>query len=121
MKTVPSMPPLIEGFPIPKLTKIVGKPNCAAILKIDEELKKNAASVRGNHGHLRLLMTPAECTQVSYAPFTRPAIPVLSPITPVGGTKRNVKRAEYRLSSAGTDQVGNQRDATARRGSFLVE
>ena len=100
MKTVPSTPTLIEGFPIPKLTKVVGKPNYSAILKIDEELKKNAASVRttlggGNHGHLGLLMTPAEYTQISHAPFVRPAIPALSLIIPVGGTDRNVKRAEY--------------------------
>ena len=75
-------------FEYPALTKITGQPDYPTLKRIKDELKANAASVPsdlggGNHGHLGIVLTPQEYTQVSEAhPYIRPIHPGSLTIAP---------------------------------------
>ena len=67
-------------FEFPTLTKIHGEPNYESLKTIKNELSSNATSVTsdlggGAHGHLGLLLTPAEYAVVSPVPYVRPGHP----------------------------------------------
>ena len=60
------------------LTPICGEPNADSLLQLRNELKAKAISVTSNlgggaHGHLGLILTPAQYGLLSNAPFVRPA------------------------------------------------
>ena len=67
-------------FEFPSLTRIHGKPTYASLKIIKDELFANATAVTsdlggGAHGHLGLVLTPAEYVAVSAVPYVRPAHP----------------------------------------------
>ena len=67
-------------FEYPELTKIHDSPDFASLKKIKDELKSNAARVPTNlgggaHGHLGLILTPAEYALISATPYVRPVHP----------------------------------------------
>ena len=67
-------------FEYPELTKVHKSPTYDTLKKIKDELKTNASRVTsdlggGGHGHLGLLLTPAEYALVSATPYVRPVHP----------------------------------------------
>ena len=78
-------------FPHQSLTRIVGKPTFATLLKLKEELKQNASAVHSVlagalYGHLFLVVTPAQWNNLANTQaFNRPARPAALNI-PAGTT-----------------------------------
>ena len=69
-----------EYFEIPVLTKIQGEPTADSLIVLRRELKANASSVYSNigggtHGHLFLVITPAQFNLLSNAAFVIPLHP----------------------------------------------
>jgi hypothetical protein len=67
-------------FEYPELTRIEGEPKAENLIQLNKELKSNAISVYSNlggaqHGHLFLVMTPAQYSLISEVPFDRPLHP----------------------------------------------
>ena len=67
-------------FELPTLTKIHGEPTYFQLKELKNELKSNATSVTtdlggGGHGHLGLVLTPAEYATISAVAYTRPVHP----------------------------------------------
>ena len=67
-------------FEFPELDRISGKPNADSLIKLKKQLKSNASSISSNlgdglHGHLGLVINPAEYTLVSPVPFLNPVHP----------------------------------------------
>ena len=63
-----------------ELTRIEGEPTAEHLIILNKELKVNALSVYSNlggarHGHLFLIMTPAQFTLISPTAFVRPNRP----------------------------------------------
>ena len=74
-------------FEYKELTRIEGEPTAEHLIKLNKELKSNALSVYSNlggaqHGHLFLVMTPAQFELISVTPFVRPAHPGVLVIPP---------------------------------------
>ena len=74
-------------FEFPTLTKIHGEPTYFQLKELKNELKSNATSVTsdlggGGHGHLGLVLSPADYTNVSANAYNRPAHPGTLVITP---------------------------------------
>ena len=70
-----------------ELTRIEGEPTAEHLIKLNKELKSNALSVYSNlggaqHGHLFLVMTPAQFGLISVTPFVRPNHPGVLVIPP---------------------------------------
>ena len=69
-----------ESFEIPVLTKIQGEPTADSHILLKRELKANASSVYSNlgggtHGHLFLVVPPAQFNLLSNAAVIRPIHP----------------------------------------------
>ena len=67
-------------FELKDLTPICGEPTADGLLRLSNELKSNARSVMShlggrNHGHLGLILSPAEYALLSNTPFERPDHP----------------------------------------------
>ncbi len=67
-------------FKYPELTCIEGEPTAEHLIRLNKELKSNANAVYSNlggaqHGHLFLVMTPAQFSMISATPFVRPPHP----------------------------------------------
>ena len=67
-------------FEYPELTKVHERPAYETLKKIRDEIKANAARVPttlggGAHGHLGLILTPAEYALISPIPYVRPGAP----------------------------------------------
>ena len=74
-------------FEIPTLTKIHGEPTYFQLKELKNELKPNITSVTtdlggGGHGHLGLVLTPAEYLTVSATAYNRPPHPGTLTIAP---------------------------------------
>ena len=74
-------------FKYKELTRIEGEPTAEHLIKLNKELKSNALSVYSNlggaqHGHLFLVMTPAQFGLISVTPFDRPTHPGVLVIPP---------------------------------------
>ena len=77
-------------FEFPLLTKIHGEPTYDSLKTLKNELKSNATSVTsdlggGGHGHLGIVLTPAEYAVISPIPYVRPVHPgplVVPPVLP---------------------------------------
>ena len=83
-------------FEYPSLTRIHGEPTYEALKLIKNELKSNAAAVTsdlggGRHGHLGLVLTPAEYAIVTHVPYVRPVHPGVLVIPP-GTTQHETTR-----------------------------
>ena len=68
------------AFEYPTLTKIHGPPSYQTLTQLKKQLKANAQSVsctlgNGAHGHLGLVLTPAEYAAVSTTPYEIPTFP----------------------------------------------
>ena len=77
-------------FEFPELDRISGEPNADSLIKLKKQLKSNASSVASNlgdglHGHLGLVINPAEYALVSPEPFVAPVHPGVLAI-PQGST-----------------------------------
>jgi hypothetical protein len=67
-------------FEFPELTKVCGEPTSESLFKLRNELKANAKSVYsnlsdGDHGHLALVLSDAQCALLTALPFIRPIFP----------------------------------------------
>ena len=85
-----SVEKLIEGFPIPVLTRITGQPTYEKLREVNEELNANAASVGsarggGAHGHLALTVSPTVYATLSATAFTAPVLPTRANATGMTG------------------------------------
>ena len=88
-----------SNFEFPVLTKITGQPIYTLLKKIKDELMANAASVTcelggGLNGHLGLVLTPLEYTNVNVTPYNKPIHPGTLVIP--GGNLPNYQRQEMR-------------------------
>ena len=80
---------IIETFPHPTITPIVGQPNYESIAELHLKINTNAASVHSNRGngylgHLYLTIKPAACNALSATPFLPPLNPGPNPNIPTG-------------------------------------
>ena len=69
-----------EKMPHPSLTRIIGEPDYQALDKLYKQLKANAYAIHstlggGNHGHLGMILTPANYTRHSQTPWVTPNHP----------------------------------------------
>jgi hypothetical protein len=67
-------------FEFPELTKVRGEPTSELLFKLRNDLKANAKSVcsnlsDGDHGHLALILSDAQCALLTVPPFIRPVFP----------------------------------------------
>ena len=67
-------------FEYPTLPKIHGEPDYPQLKDLKDKLKTNATKITsdlggGGHGHLGLVLTPAEYATVSAVPYVEPAHP----------------------------------------------
>ena len=74
-------------FEFPELDRISGKPNADSLIKLKKQLKSNASSISSNlgdglHGHLGLVINPAEYALVSPVPLVAPVHPGVLVIAP---------------------------------------
>ena len=79
-----------ESFNIPILTKIQGEPTADSLILLKQKLNANASFVYSNicggtHGHLFLVIPPAQSNLLSNAKFIRPLHPEHLTI-PIGTT-----------------------------------
>ena len=86
-----SVESIIESFPYPTISAIIGEPTYESITAVARHLKANAASVHtelggGALGHLALLMTPAVYATISLVPYNAPGNPGPTPNLDAGGT-----------------------------------
>ena len=79
--STPNQADYINGyFEFPILDKIHGEPNYKSLKTLKKQLKANAQCIPselggGNHGHLVLVLSPQEYTQVSNTAYVRPVHP----------------------------------------------
>ena len=78
--TNPNIDYTSTNFEYATLTKIHGIPTYEPLRQIKNEMKANAASLScdlggGAHGHLGLMLSPPEYTNVSVTPYVRPVHP----------------------------------------------
>jgi hypothetical protein len=97
--STPTVASLIEGFPVPTIESIVGRPTYENITVLARALCQNAASILcenggGNHGYLGLLLSPTTYSTLSVTPFTDPLNPGVSPIIPVGASPSGIRALE---------------------------
>ena len=89
----------------PTLTPIRGEPEYSTLKVLKNELKANASKVSsdlggGNHGHLGLVLTPAEFAMISAVPYVRPIHP--GNLTIPAGTRNHEAN---RLTLAHTETI----------------
>ena len=77
---------LIDRFPKPNPTNIVGIPTYESIKRLNDDISTNAASVHtslggGNHGHLGMTVSPAIYATISNTPFVPPPNPAQPNLT----------------------------------------
>ena len=92
---MPSEGDLIEGFPHPTLTPVIGIPTYESLAEVNLKLNANAASVHSNlgdgaHGLLPLTIDPAVYATISNTPFIAPANPGPQPDIPAGATTTQI-------------------------------
>lgn len=95
MKVAPQVVDIIVGFPIPTLTRIIGKPANDSLKLLVKQLLQNAASVEtvlggGTLGHTGLVVDRATYLLRSATPFVTPPNPGLSPIIPARATPATI-------------------------------
>ena len=84
--SVPSVKDITNVFPRP-ITKIMGKPNYEGLKTLKDQLKANAASIPtrlggGDHGYLRLILSPVAYATISANQFIEPIYPGQHPNVP---------------------------------------
>ena len=91
---------LIEGFPKPNPTKIVGIPTYESIKRLNDDISANAASVHtdlggGAHGYLGMTVSPAIYATISNTAFTRPPSPTAPALTGLTGPQITAANRRY--------------------------
>jgi hypothetical protein len=91
LRTMSSSGDILEGFPHPTITPVIGIPTYESIAEINLKLNANAASVHSNlgdgaHGLLALAIDPAVYNTISLDPFVPPANPGANPVLPHNST-----------------------------------
>ena len=74
-------------FEIKEATKLTGEPTFETLTNLQDQLKINAQAIPsilggGNHGHLGLVVSPAEYQMITLTPFVRPTNPGAFVLTP---------------------------------------
>ena len=87
-----------DFFEYDPLTKVIGEPNFASLLRLKNELKANSQTVStqlggGQHGFLGAVLSPAEYALISNTPFEPPTHPGQLNI-PTGTTQVQSKNLE---------------------------
>ena len=85
--TTPTPESMIASFPIPRLTKTVGRPNYFTLKPLRKEIKENAASISslrggGTNGHLGLVVSAASYANESAVPYIPATHPGVQPTYP---------------------------------------
>ena len=98
-------------FELPTLTKIHGEPTYFQLKELRNALKSNATGVTtdigGGHGHLGLVLTPAEYATISAVAYNRPAHP--GPlIIPLGTAQHEATRLRERSTRQMFASFGKQ-------------
>ena len=119
--TNPNIDYITTTFEFPTLTKIQGVPTYEQLRPIKNEMKSNAASVPcdlggGAHGHLGLMLTGAEYSNVAHIPYVRPIHPgvlLIPPATP--------NYEATRLTSEHKERIRLNREANNIEASLLKQ
>ena len=87
-----------RSFPHPTLTTIIGKPTYASLRQLQKELYANAKTVPstlggGQHGHLAIVMPPADYLALAAVPYDVPIHPGPQPAHPAGATAAQITEA----------------------------
>jgi hypothetical protein len=96
---------VVEGFPLPTVNPIVGKPNYESIAALHQRLNANLASVpshvgNGALGLLYLTVSSAVYANFSGAPFVPPTNPGPTPIIPDGAQGPQIANIRTELVEA---------------------
>ena len=106
---------IVESFPYPTISPIVGQPGYDTIAEVHLQLNANAASVQshlgdGALGLLYLTVTPAVYNTLSLVPFIPPPNPGPDPIIPANATGPQIN--DIRLQFANATKLYKQYDTT---------
>jgi hypothetical protein len=119
-------------FEFPTLTSIHGEPTYESLKTLQEELKANAQAVYsslggGAHGHLGLVLAPAQYALLSNVPFERPVHPgplVIPPGTTnhMSTTMKEQHNEQVRMfrEVMGVEKALRQQIVAAVEGDFLA-
>ena len=101
-----SVDKLIEVFPIPILTRIIGQPTYEQLREVNEELNANAARVvftrgGGAHGHLAITVSPTVYATLNNVLFAEPTMPAA--VNPSGMTGPQIANANRTYETEKTE------------------
>ena len=96
---------ILEGFPHPTITPVIGIPTYESIADLNLKLNANAASVHSNlgdgaHGLLALTIDPAVYNTISPILFVPPANPGVNPLIPALSTNAIITKLTRQHSSS---------------------
>jgi len=88
------------SFQYPVLTKVHDTPTYEVLKRIKDEIKANATNVQcdlggGRHGHLGLVLTPAEYATISPTPYVRPVHPGPNPAAAASQWQNQINRDRH--------------------------
>ena len=106
---------IVESFPYPTISPIIGQPGYDTIAEVHLQLNANAASVQshlgdGALGLLYLTVTPAVYNTLSLVEFIPPPNPGADPTIPQGSTGPQI--ADIRLQFTNATKLYRQYDTT---------
>ena len=114
-------------FEYPSLPRIHGEPDYESLNALKDKLKANATKIPselggGTFGHLGLVLTPTEYTNISITPYVRPIHPGPLHIPP-NITERNEarRRSEHKKEMALFHETVNLENALKRQISEAVD
>jgi hypothetical protein len=101
MITITSITPdaMINGFPVPRVQEIKGRPNFFTLKTLKTDIKDNAGSINttrggGDNGHLGATMTAAAYNRIAPGtPYIAPVNPGITPALAQGATAAQIAEA----------------------------
>ena len=96
---------IVDGFPLPTISPIVGAPTYNTIAEVNLNLNSNAASVQSNLGYgtlvlLQLTLSPAVYNTLSVTAFDVPINPGSAPEIPANSTGAQITELCYAFDTA---------------------
>ena len=96
---------IVDGFPFPTISSIVGTPTYNTIVEVNLKLNSNSASVKSNLGCgtlglLQLTVSPAVYDTLTSTPFIVPVNPGYIPIIPSNSTGAQITEIFYAFDTA---------------------
>ncbi len=101
MVTITAITPdaMINGFPVPRVQAIQGRPNFFTLKALKDDIKDNAGSINsirggGDNGHLGAVLSAAAYNRIApLTPYVTPINPGINPIFAAGATPAEIAEA----------------------------